>query len=441
MINKNYPINITKKQIFLLSAPIFFSNLAIPLTGIIDTGLMGNVGETKYLAATSISTSVMSLIIWSFAFLRMGTVGIVSQLYARSDYREISKTLLRNLLIAFIISVIIILFKSKILHYTRFFFPTSVETYELMKTYISVRIFSIPAEFIIYILIGFFLGIQKTQISSLIVIVLSLINICFSSILVLSYNLNILGVALGTLIANYLTAIIFLAFTYNFIVKKFQIAPNLQKIIVTSKIIKLLNINFNIFIRTVLLTFAFLWFTYLGTRLGEDFLAINAILLQFLILTSFVLDAYAFSTESIIGFALGRRNLKAFTLAVRNSLQLSFFTALFISFIYLIFYKQIINIMTDIEILRFISYKHAFWIILLPPFASFCYQLDGIFVGASQTREIRDAMIISVIVFIIISIYLTQFLGNHGLWISLILFMIIRSLSLNYFFQNIVKRF
>ena len=108
MNNKNYPANISKKQIFLLSIPVFFSNLAIPLVGIIDTGLMGNLGETKYLAATSIATTVMTLIIWSFGFLRMGTVGIVSQLYGKSDYREIIKTLLRNLIIALIISLIIL---------------------------------------------------------------------------------------------------------------------------------------------------------------------------------------------------------------------------------------------------------------------------------------------------------------------------------------------
>ena len=127
MNNKSYPANISKKQIFLLSIPVFFSNLAIPLVGIIDTGLMGNLGETKYLAATSIATTVMTLIIWSFGFLRMGTVGIVSQLYGKSDYREIIRTLLRNLIIALIISLIIILFKPVIINLTKHFFLTHLK--------------------------------------------------------------------------------------------------------------------------------------------------------------------------------------------------------------------------------------------------------------------------------------------------------------------------
>jgi MATE family multidrug resistance protein len=254
-------------------------------------------------------------------------------------------------------------------------------------------------------------------------------------------NLDILGVALGTLLASYLTAILFLLYTYKFIIKKFKIIPTFKKLLIQSKLIKLLNINFDIFIRTLFLTFSFLWITFLGSKLGEDYLAVNTILLQFVILAAFFLDAYAFSTEGIVGFSIGRKNEKSFLSVVKNSIQISFFTGLIISFIYLIFFKQIINIITDIEILRFISYKHFIWVIIIPPVASFCYQLDGIFIGASQTKEIRNAMIFSVVCFILMSIYLTKYFGNHGLWLSLLLFMILRSLTLNYFLSKILKKF
>ena len=441
MSTRNYPANISKKQIFLLSIPVFFSNLAIPLAGIIDTGLMGNLGETKFLAATSIATSVMTMIIWSFAFLRMGTVGIVAQLFGKGDYREIIKTLLRNFLIAIIIATVIILFKSTIINLTEHFFSTSIETQELIRTYISIRVLSIPAEFIIYILIGFYLGIQKTSISSLLIIILSILNIVLSCFFVLSLNLNVFGVALGTLIASYITATIFSFSTYNFILKNFKIIPTFQGLIIPTKLLKLFTINFDIFIRTVVLTFSFLWISYLGSKLGEDYLAVNTILMQFIILAAFFLDAYAFSTEGIVGFAVGRRSEKSFLLVVKNSIQLSFFTALIISIFYLIFFKQIINIITDIDILRFISYKHAIWIIIIPPVASFCYQLDGIFIGASQTQDMRNAMIVAVVFFIFISTYLTKYFDNHGLWLSLLLFTLLRSITLNYFFNKILKKF
>jgi multidrug resistance protein, MATE family len=441
MIRKSYLSNITKKQIFLLSIPVFFSNLATPLVGIVDTGLMGNMSDTKYLVATSISTSIMTMIIWSFGFLRMGTVGMVSQLFGRGEYKEIVRTLIRNLLIAITAAVIIILFKPFLLNLIKHFFVTSLETHNLIREYISVRVFSVPAELLIYILIGFFLGIQKTKISSLLIVTLSILNVIFSSFFVLSLNLNVFGVALGTLIASYITIILFSIFTYKFIIKKFQIIPDFSRIIVRSKFIKLLNINFDIFIRTILLTFSFLWITYLGSKLGEDYLAVNTILMQFIILAAFFLDAYAFSTEGIVGFTIGRKNKKSFFTVVTNSFQISFFTALLISLLFLFFFKQIVNTITDIEILRFIAFKHIIWIIIIPPVASFCYQFDGIFIGASQTKEIRNAMIISVASFIVISIYLTNLLGNHGLWLSLFLFMILRSITLNYFFPKIIKKF
>ena len=292
---------------------------------------MGNLSETKYLAATSIATSVMTMIVWSFGFLRMGTVGIVAQAYGRSDYREIVKTILRNIAIALIAAFIIIIFKKIAISY---FFSPSDETEVLIKTYLNVRIFSIPAELIIYVLVGFYLGIQKTKISSFLIIVLSSLNIIFSSLLVLTYDLKVFGVALGTLISSYITLIIFTIFTYNYIIQKFKVIPKFENLVVKSKLLKLLNINLDIFIRTLFLTFAFLWVTYLGSKIGEDYLAVNTILMQFIILSSFFLDAYAFSTEGIVGFAVGRKIEKMFLEVVKNSIQVSFITGINYSFIY-----------------------------------------------------------------------------------------------------------
>ena len=281
-----YSSKFSKRQIILLSIPVFFSNLAIPLVGVIDTGLMGNLGEIKYLAATSIATSVMTMVIWSFGFLRMGTVGIVSQAYGRGDYREIIKTLLRNFIVAMIVAVVIILLKPLIYTSIQYFFKTSLETQQLINTYLNVRVFSVPAELSIYILVGFYLGIQKTKISSLMIVILSVLNIVLSSLLVLSYNLNVFGVALGTLIASYITIIIFFFYTRHFIIKKFKIIPKFENLIIKSKLLKLFNINFNIFIRTLFITFSFLWVTYLGSKLGEEYLAVNTILMQFIILAA-----------------------------------------------------------------------------------------------------------------------------------------------------------
>ena len=443
MTSMRITVNITKWQIFRLSIPIFFSNLALPLVGIVDTGLMGNLENEKYLIAVSISTTFLTIILWSFGFLRMGTVGLISQDLGKADYREMVNILLRNIIIALFISFLIIILKPLLLSTLNEIFATSIKTKNLIDNYISIRIFSAPAELIVYVLVGFYLGIQKTFISSLLIITSSILNIIFSIYFVQELNLNVSGVALGSLIALYITVVAFSIYTYYFIIKKYKLIPrfNRKNILNYKKIFKLLHINFNIFIRTILLTFSFFWITYLSSTLGEEYVAINSILIQLIIISSFFLDAYAFSTEGIVGYSIGKRSEKMFLTTVKNSLILSFVTGLIISLVFFFSAKEIINLITSIEFLRFLSYKYLLWVILIPPLASFCYQLDGIFIGATQTSEIRNAMIISVSLYLVLSIFLTQELHNYGIWFSLMILMILRASTLHFFFPKILKKF
>ena len=443
MVAMRLTVNITKWQIFRLSLPIFFSNMAIPFVGIVDTGLMGHMENEKFLIAVSISTTFLTMIFWSFGFLRMGTVGLISQALGKADYRELVYIIIRNILIAVFISILIIILKPLLLHFLNQIIATSTETRDYIDEYISIRVFSAPAELITYVLIGFYLGIQKTFISSLLIIISSLLNIFLSIYFVTELNLDVSGIALGTLIAFYITTIIFSIYTYFLIIKRFKIIPRFNNKIIFNfkKILKLLNINFNIFIRTILLTFSFFWITYLGSTLGEEYIAINSILIQFILISSFFLDAYAFSTESIIGYSIGKKSEKMFLSSVKNSMILSFTTGLTISFLFLIYAKEIINLITDIEFLRYLSYKYLLWVIIIPPIASFCYQLDGILIGATQTKEMRNSMILSVVIYVILSTFLTQKLHNYGIWFSLLIFMILRASTLHLYFPKILKKF
>ena len=436
-----HPAKISKIYLIKLSVPIFFANLAIPLVGLVDTGLMGHLSSTKYLVAVSISSSVISMIFWSFGFLRMGTVGLVAQALGRGDYRDIVSTTLRNIMMALFFALIIISLRDFILSLINDFFETSEETQMLIKKYISIRILSAPAELVMYVLIGLYLGLQRTFTSSFLITFFSIANIIFSTFFVISMNLNVYGVALGTVLSSYLTVFIFSISTYFFIKKQFNIIPRFNRTLITKKIFKLFGINFDIFVRTLFLTFAFLWIPYQGSKLGEDYLAANSILIQFILLSSFFLDAYAFSTEGVVGYTVGRKAKKSFLQAVSNSFKLSFFTGLLISVIYLFFFKNIISALTNIDYLIFLSFGFAFWVILIPPIASFCYQFDGIFIGASQTSELRNSMIVSVVLFVLFSIYLIENLGNHGLWLSLLFFMVIRALTLNFYFPKILRKF
>ena len=442
MILSKYQLNVNKIYLLKLSAPIFLANLSIPLVGVIDTFLMGHLEDQIYLVATGVSTSVITMIFWTFGFLRMGTVGLVAQSLGRGDYQEIVSTIIRNLFIAIVLSILVIGSLSFILQSINYFFQISGETLNLIDKYITIRIVSAPAELIIYVLTGLYLGLQKTIISSSIIIFFSLLNIILSIIFVTEFNLNIVGVSLGTTLSAYITILIFLVSTYFYIKTKLKVIPRINKSILNrKKIIKLFHINFDIFLRTILLTFSFLWVTYLGSLLGENIIATNLILLQFILVASFFLDAYAFSTEGIVGFTLGRRSEKSFIMAVKNSIELSFYTAILISIFYTFFSKSMINLFTDLEIIRYYSYSYIFWIIIIPPIASFAYQFDGIFLGTSQTGQIRNAMIISVFLYIGSSLYLIKFFDNHGIWLSLLIFMIARAVTLYLYFPSVRKKF
>ena len=427
--------------ILKLSIPIFFANLAIPLVGIIDTALMGNLGNLSYLTATSIAANLFSMIFWSFGFLRMGTVGMVSQALGQNSYPEIFNIVLRNLLFVLIVSVLLFISQIFILNLSLEIFNLSELTKEFYIQYFKIRIYSAPGELTLYIITGLFVGLQKTKISSLVVGFFSILNIFLSIVLVTKFDLNIKGVAYGTLFSALITSLIFLIYTFNYLNKFAAIKIDLTNLFNLKKMKDIFNINFDIFVRTILLTFCFLWFTYLGTRIGEDYVAANAILINLVFLSAFILDAYAFSTEGMVGYSIGKKDLKLFKTIIKNSFLLSSLTGLFISIIYFFINENVIYLMSNIEYIRKLSSSYVIWLIVLPFIASFCYQFDSIFIGSSQTRELRNAMIFSVFCYLLISITLAKYLLNTGLWISLCLFMVLRGLSLYYYLDKIYQRF
>ena len=436
-----HSMKVSRSYLFKLSIPIFFSNIAIPFVGLVDTALMGHLSSEKFLAAISIATSVVTMIFWSFGFLRMGTVGLIAQALGKNDWNEIIFIFVRSLIIAFLIGIFIMLLKSPILFSIEYFFKTSQETQLLINRYISIRLLSAPAELILYVLTGLYLGLQKTKIASLGISIFCIGNIILSSIFVIHLNLEITGAAVGTVISAYITVIIFSLFSFFYLRNRFYTKLTTVKIFNPNKMIRLFNINFDIFIRTFFLTFSFLWVTYQSAKLGENYLAVNTILMQFIMLASFFLDAYAFSTEAVIGYTIGKKSEKTFLQAVTNSFQLSIISGFIISLIYLFFFEFIVSQLTNLDYLRYLAFNYFIWVVIIPPIASLCYQFDGIFIGASQTAEMRNGMILSVIIFITSSHFLVNNFGNHGLWMALLLFMVIRSITLNYYFNRILKKF
>ena len=428
------------RNIVKLSIPIFFANLVIPLVAIVDTGLMGNLDNASYLTATSIATSIFSLIFWSFGFLRMGTVGLVAQAHGAEQYEEIINLVFRNITFVIFISLLLVIFQKYIFTIALSIFELSDQTAKYFKEYFDLRIYSSFGELSIFIITGVFIGLQKTTISSIAIGFFSITNIFFSVVFVVYFNLDVKGVALGTVISSTLTAIIFLTYTFYEFQKFTSIKINVVKIFNIKEIQKLFSININIFIRSALLTFSFIFFTYLGNTISEDVVAANTILLNLIMLSAFILDAYAFSTEGIVGYSIGSKNKSLLTNVIKNSFILSATTGLLISIIYLLGKSYLISIMTDLPDIKSLSFSYSYWIVIIPFVSSFCYQFDGIFVGASQTKELRNAMIVSVSIYIVCSLFLVDILGNSGLWISLSIFFGLRALSLFFYLQRIYRR-
>ena len=427
-------------NLLYLSIPIFFANLALPLVAIVDTGLMGNQDDASYLTATSIASSLFSMIFLSFGFLRMGTVGMVAQAYGSNQYNEIIDLVFRNITFVIIISLLLICFQHFIFNLGLQIFDLSNDTEKYFNDYFYIRIYSSFGELSIYVITGLFIGLQKTKTSSLMVGFFSITNIIFSLFFVLYLKLNVTGVALGTLVSSTLTSFIFLIYTFFELKKLTIINFDIKKIFNIKKIKNIFNINFNIFIRSVLLTFSFLFFTYLGNTISEDVVAANTILINLIFLSAFILDAYAFSTEGIVGYSIGSKNITLLRNVIKNSFILSVFTSLLISLLYFSSKNYFISLMTDLPNIEIISLSYSYWVVIIPLISSFCYQFDGIFVGASQTKELRNAMIISVCIYIISAVYLISNFGNLGLWISFSIFFIARALTLFVYLGRIYKK-
>ena len=427
-------------NIVKLSIPIFFANLVIPLVAIVDTGLMGNLDNASYLTATSIATSVFSLIFWSFGFLRMGTTGMVAQAHGLNNYDEIVNLVFRNIAFVILISLLLILCQEYIFIISLSIFELSSETSKYFKEYFELRIYSSFGELTIYIITGLFIGLQRTTVSSVVVGFFSISNILLSLLFVVYFDLDVHGVALGTLVSSTLTSVIFLSYSFFELQKFTSIKINIEKIFNIEKITKLFNINFDIFIRSAFLTFSFLFFTYLGNTISEDVVAANTILLNLIMLSAFILDAYAFSTEGIVGYSIGSKNKKLLTNVIKNSFILSATTGLLISIVYLFGKNHFISIMTDLPDIKNLSLSHSYWVVLIPFLSSFCYQIDGIFIGASQTKELRNAMIVSVGIYIVCAILLADTFSNTGLWISLCIFFALRALTLFFYLNRIYKK-
>ena len=416
------------KQTLKIALPLILSNITIPLVGLVDNAVMGHLGSPIYIGAVSIGAIIISYILFSFGFFKSVTTGITSQYTGSNNQRLLLTSLYQILLISSFVSITILLFRDTIIFYALDIFNGTDEVKANSSIYISYRIWSIPAIFLRDIMIGYYIGTQKSKTAMAISILINLINIFLDYYLVIVMGYGIEGVAIASVIAEY--SILFFVIYAQFkekILSQFNI--NLGEIIDWKSLKQKILINFDFFIRSLILMTCFAYFVSTGARHGDIILAANAILLNFFFIFSYGLDGFAHASEALVGNAIGKKDTVLTTKSIFSTGKFSLILTLVYLAAFLIFDEAIISLITNLELVQIAANHFSFWLYLIFIFGGIAFWLDGVFIGALKNKLLRDTMIISGLIFFLFESMFGN-LANLGLWMAFLSFFITRSLLL-----------
>ena len=428
------------KSILKLAIPNIISNITIPLLGLVDMILMGHLDSAIYIGAIALGGTIFSVLYSFFSFLRAGTTGFTAQSLGNNDNTETIYSLYRSVCIGIPIIILILSLQIPIAKISNLLLDGSNEVKELAITYFYVRIWAAPANILLYCLNGWFVGMQNTKIPMFIAILINVMNIIFSFILVIIFEQNVKGVALGTVIAQYSglsLAIILLIKNY----KSYFVKIDSKILFDIEKMKRFFKVNRDLMIRSFLLIISIAFFTNQSAKLGNNILAINMILLQSFYIFSYFTDGFAYAGEALVGKFVGSKDKDKLQKVIRLLLIWGFSISIPFSILYALFPTEFVKIISDnTEILTEIKPYYIYMIIIpLITFAAFIW--DGIYIGATASKAIRNTMIISSIFIFIPSWYiLMPRFGNHGLWIAFLFFMIARGAAMSLMYKkNIVN--
>lgn len=421
------------KKILRLAIPNILSNLSVPLLSSVDTAIVGHLDKVSYLGAIAVGSMIFNFIYWGFGFLRMGTTGLTAQAFGRKNNEDIILLLARALSVAVAVAIIIFGLQYFIKEVSFYLIQGGAEVEKYARSYFDIRIFAAPATLSLYAFHGWFLGMQNARYPLYLTILVNLLNIGFNILFIYGYGMNVDGVALGTVCAQYsglFAAIILYLKKY----KRYSSALVWSKVIEFIPLKKFFSVNVDIFIRTLSLIFAFTFFTAVSADLGTNVLAANTILLQLWTILSYGIDGFAFAAESLVGKYFGAKNKVKLRSAIKYTFVWGIGLGLFLSVIYFFFDKQILWLYTDKKEIIALASTFYVWTVIAPISNSICYIWDGIFIGATATKPMRNSMLISLAVFFLPVFYLTvDHIGNHALWFAMILFMVARGITLTFY--------
>jgi multidrug resistance protein, MATE family len=426
------------KKILNLAIPNVISNLSVPLLGVVDTALVGHLDAVYYLGALAVGGMIFNFLFWGFGFLRMGTTGLTAQEFGKRSRTGIIMMLARVQLLALLIGGVIILLKEPIAILCFWIIESGPEVQQYTLEYYDIRIFTAPAVLALYGLNGWFLGMQNAKFPMIVTIVLNLLNLGLNVWFIYGMGMHVDGVAWGTLISTYLAlALAVSLFLYQY--KRYIGHYIKSRLIDAKEIRKYFSVNRDIFIRTLCLIFTFSFFTAKSAEQGDLVLAANTILLQLWMVAAYGIDGFAYAAESMIGKYKGAGNYQLIKKAVGYNLVWGLSIGLMGSLVYGLFDQQILDIFTDKQDVIDLALSVVFWTVLAPFISSICYILDGVFIGATETKPMRNTMLAATFLFFLPVYYIgTLHFGVHGLWLAMVLFMMIRGAALAFYLPRTV---
>lgn len=418
------------KEILRLAIPNIISNISVPLLSTVDTALMGRLSEL-HIGAVGLGAMIFNFIYWNFGFLRMGTTGMTAQAFGKQNAVDIALTLGRAILIVLVVAILLLSFQFPISQAAFYLMNVSEAQMPLVTEYFHIRIWAAPASLGLFAFMGWFFGMQNAVIPLIITVIINLVNILLNFLFVVEFGMEVDGVAWSTVIAQYvglILAIILFFYNYAEYVRHFKY----KTILVWEELREFLRVNQDIFIRTVCLTLSFGIFYSQSASSGTLVLAANVILLQLVNWMSYGVDGFAFAAESLIGKYHGANDEQNTHKAIRHSFGWGMGLAVLFTLIYGLLGTNILQLYTNqVDVLN-ATFPYIIWLILFPIISTPCYIWDGIYIGLTASKAMRNAMLLAFTIFIIATYGLQPPFQNHGLWAALLIFMAARG-GMQYF--------
>lgn len=428
------------KRILGLALPNIITNITVPLLGMVDMAIVGHLSST-HIGAITIGTSIFNLIYWNFGFLRMGTSGFTAQAYGAHRLDEAVRVFVRAFTLALAIAAALLLFQWPLAQLAKVIFNGSPEVIRLALVYFFVRIWAAPATLGLYAIKGWYIGMQNSKLPMWIAIFINVVNIICSLLFVLVLRWDIAGVALGTVIAQYSGLAMGLLFSRKYYGKILSRHLDLRGSLRWSQMRAFFRVNGDIFLRTVCLACVFTFVTSASGKISDEVLAIDALLLQFLTLFSYIMDGFAFAGEALVGRYIGARDLCQLKRSVRLLLLWGLAMTLLFSLLYAVGGEAILRLFTNDDAIISGTLHYLYWILILPVCSFAAFLFDGIFVGATASRTMRNSMFVASSTFFLVYFCgkalllrgggaLDEATWNNLLWTSFMVYLSMRGILL-----------